>query len=329
MPTLSAGELLQALIDSCRRSTEAVLYVEGRNPYRLSINGDTCTVFVANISHTSRSDPDEYRIQCPGNLPTQLGRRSAQGESICILGYHAESGAFSAWDPALFLRRSRRTRRFSLYTRLSALQSASTKGFDKYVDTGGQTVLMFRPDYLGLYIENVDFIHRATDRAIQNIVDVYGSTPVGTVPERRVMVARRRVRLTHTQYARSPHFRQEVLSAYGNQCAMCRLQLELVEAAHLVPHAHPKGLDVVENGVALCALHHRSLDTGLLYIDGDYRIRLNQARYKYLNKVGLTNGIRRYRRNLRPSIDLPREYSQRPLRENILLGNQLRGIGVD
>ena len=329
MPTLSAGELLQAVIDSCRRTTEAVLYVEGRNPYRLSLNGDTCTVFVTNISHTSRPDPDEYRIQCPGNLPSRLGSRSAQGETVCILGYHAESGAFSAWDPIPFLQRNRRTQRFSLYTRLSALRRASAEGFDSYVDTSGQTVLLFKSDYLALYIENVDFIHRATGRALQNIVDVYGATPVGTVPERRVTIARRRVQLTHTQYARSPQFRQEVLSAYGNRCAMCRLQLELVEAAHLVPHAHPKGFDIVENGVALCALHHRSLDTALLYIDGDYRIRLNHTRYKYLRKLRLTNGFRLFRRNLREMLDLPPDVSQHPRKENILLGNHVRGIGID
>ena len=329
MPMLSAGELLQAFIDSCRRTTDAVLCVEGRNPYRLSLNGDTCTVFIANVSHASRSDADEYRIQCPGELPSRLSRRSTQGEAICILGYHAESGAFSAWDPALFLQRSRTTRRFSLYTRLSSLHRASANGFDRHVDAGGQTVLLFRQDYLALYIENVGFIHRATDRALKSIVDLYGSTPVGTVPRRQVTVARRKVRLTHTQYARSPHFRQEVLSAYGNRCAMCRLQLELVEAAHLVPHAHPEGLDVVENGIALCALHHRSLDTALLYIDGDYQIRLNHTRYRYLRKVCIANGIKLLKRNVRKMLDLPRLVSQHPRRENILLGNRLRGIGID
>ena len=329
MPNLVPGELFQALIDSCRKSTDAVLYMEGRNPYSLSLNGKACALFVANVSHTRRTDPDEFRIQCPGNLPDQLGNRRSLGERVCILGYHAESGVFSAWDPRLFLERSRRTQRFSMYTRLSGLMRASREGFARYIDTGGQNALQFRSEYLGLYIENAEIIHEATNQALQKIVDVYGSTQLGTTPKRRVVVAKRKVEMTHVQYVRNPQFRQEVLSAYGNRCAMCRVQLELIEAAHLVPHAHPKGLDVVGNGVALCALHHKSLDSGLLYIDSDYSIRMNEARYKYLQKMKLTEGIRTYRRYLRPSIDLPRDSKQHPLKENILLGNQLRGIGVD
>ena len=329
MPNLAPGELLQALIDSCRKSTDAVLYMGGRNPYRLSLNGKACALFVANISHASRIDPDEYRIQCPGDLPDLLGSRDSLGDRICVLGYHAESGVFSAWDPSIFLARSRMTQRFSLYTRLSGLRRARREKFARYIDAGGQIVLLFRSEYLGLYIQNADILHRASNKALHDIFDIYGSTRVGTAPRRRVTVAKRRIQMTTVQYVRSPQFRQEVLSAYGNRCAMCRVQLELIEAAHLVPHAHPKGLDIVENGVALCALHHKSLDSGLLYIDGDFSINMNDARYRYLLKANLTDGIRRYRRHLRPNIDLPRDSSQHPLRENILLGNQVRGIGID
>ena len=302
--------------------------MEGQNPYRLSLNGKSCALFVANVSHAGRTDPDEYRIQCPGDLPDQLGDRESLGDRVSILGYHAETGVFSAWDPELFLTRSRKTRRFSIYTRLSGLRRASRHSIARYIDEDGQIVLLFRSEYLGLYLQNASILHRATSRALESVVDVYGSTRLGTAPKRRVLVARRRVEMTHVQYVRSPQFRQEVLSAYGNRCAMCRVQLELIEAAHLVPHAHPKGLDVVENGVALCALHHKSLDSGLLYIDSDYSIKINDDRYKYLLKVKLTDGIGKYRRYLRPRIDLPRDSSQHPLMDNILLGNQLRGIGV-
>ena len=114
MPYLSSGELLQATIDACRHHTEAVLYVEGRNPFTLSIDGENVTLFVANISHARRSDPDEYRIQCPGDLPEQLAGHKASGQSVCILGYNAGTDTFSAWDPDMFLQRSRRTQRFSV-----------------------------------------------------------------------------------------------------------------------------------------------------------------------------------------------------------------------
>ena len=329
MVSFTSGELLQALIDSCRKSTEAILYLNGHNPYRLSLNGNTCQVFIANISHAKRVDPDEYRIQCPGDLPDRLEAGKVQGEIVCVLGYHADSGSFCAWDPRLFLKRSRRAQRFSMYTRLSGLWRATTEGFARYVDTGGQTVLMFQANYLGLYIENADFIHGATNKSLHNIVAVFGSTPIGSTPKREVMVAKRKIKVTHTQYARSPQFRHDVLSAYDNRCAMCRVQLELIEAAHLVPHSHPKGLDIVGNGVALCALHHKALDSGLVFIDVNYSIQLNQARYGYLAKMKLMDGVKRFERQLKPRISLPHEAGQHPLKENIVLGNQIRGIGIE
>ena len=329
MPFLSAGELLQAVIDSFRHRTEAVLYVEGHNPFTLSVNGHYVTLFVANVSHAHRSDSDEYRIQCPGNLPAGLAIHRANGQSICILGYHADTDTFNAWDPERFLQRSTHTRKFSLYTRLNNLSQASTEGFAIYRDSTGQNVLSFRSEFLGLYVGNTEPMHQATQRALRSIVRAHRETRLGFVARKFVTVAKRRIEVTHSQFARNPQFHQTVLDAYENRCAMCEIQLELIEAAHLVPHAHPNGLDVVSNGIALCALHHKSLDTGLLYLDADYHIRMNAVRRGYLVRIERLGGVQQFRRLLRPIISLPQNPSDYPLRENIELGNQLRGIGVD
>ena len=342
MPFLSAGELLQAVIDACRHRTEAVLYLDGRNPFSLSIDGRSITLFVANVSHTRRRDPDEYRIQCPGGLPEELAMHKANGQEVCILGYSSDSDTFSAWDPNMFVRRSQRTQRFSLYTRLTNHERASSNGFAIYRDSAGQNVLSFRSEFLGLYVANTELMHRATERALHRIVCVHRASRSGAISRSFVTVARRlchcckTIDVTQSQYARSPQFRQAVLEAYENCCAMCGLQLELIEAAHLVPHAHPNGLDIVPNGIALCALHHKSLDTGLLYldtgllyIDANYCIHINAVRQRYLARMRRTGGFRRFRRQLRPMITLPQDPNEFPLRENITLGNQLRGIEVD
>src|SRR5881628_2358670 len=48
-------------------------------------------------------------------------------------------------------------------------------------------------------------------------------------------------------------FRQRVLRAYREQCAICRLRHEeLLDAAHILPDGHPRGEPVVPNGLALC-----------------------------------------------------------------------------
>ena len=329
MPFLGNGELLQAVIDACRYRTESVLYLEGRNPFMLSIDGQNVVFFVTNVSHARRRDPDEYRIQCRGDLPEEFARHRANGQSICILGYDADTDTFSAWDPDLFLQRSRRTQRFSLYTRLTNHSTASTEGFSIYRDSSGQNVLSFRSEFLGLYIENTEPMHQATQRALQTIAGAYRETRSGAVARRLVTVAKRRIEVTHSQFARSPQFRRAVLQAYENRCAMCGVQLELVEAAHLVPHHHPCGLDIVPNGIALCTLHHKSLDTGLLYVDANYYIQMNAVRRSYLARMQRMEGLRQFERLHKPMITLPQDTSDYPLPENIELGNQLRGIGVN
>lgn len=88
--------------------------------------------------------------------------------------------------------------------------------------------------------------------------------------------------LSQAAKARDPAFRKNVLDAYGWKCAICGFDAHLsgkhfgVEAAHIHWHSH-NGPDVVTNGIALCALHHKSFDLGAISIDSDYRLILSQG----------------------------------------------------
>jgi putative restriction endonuclease len=326
MVNLNRNDLLYALIDSFRMYTEAVLFAGGTNPYEFSLNGEPTIVFIGNVHFAGRSDSDEYRIQCPGDLPGTLSEYVAEGRNVLILGYFSDLELFSAWDPERFVNRNTKIQRFSMYTRLSKLREARQRGFSTYVDSDQQNIVLFRPEFIGLYVENAPVLHEARAQDLQKLVSFYEPSEPGKQPRRRVTINKRRIEVTHTQYARSPQFRAVVLAAYRHRCAICGLQLELVEAAHIVPHAHPKGLDVVENGVALCALHHKSFDIGLLYFDDSYSIMLNPGRLAYLRKIGKNNGLNLYTRALRSQLVLPSKKTEYPAPENILLGNQIRGV---
>lgn len=79
------------------------------------------------------------------------------------------------------------------------------------------------------------------------------------------------VRSTSSRLPRPPGFRDEVLRAYEHRCAICGFQALLdgtaigVEAAHVRWHAY-EGPSVIENGLALCVLHHKFFDLGVLGI---------------------------------------------------------------
>lgn len=76
---------------------------------------------------------------------------------------------------------------------------------------------------------------------------------------------------------RDPTFRPHVLEAYGRRCAVCEFALALhdeplaLEAAHIKWH-EAKGPDVVENGLALCVLHHELFDAGAFTLLPDLRV---------------------------------------------------------
>lgn len=326
MPTLNRIDLFHVLADAFRKHSEASLYLDGANPYRFSLNGNNVSAFVGNIHRAGRKDDDEFRIQCPGDLPTVFAERQTLGDIVVVLGYHPDWDVFSAWDPARFLARNPKSQRFSIYTRLSKIQEATNMGGSIYTDSDQQNILMFRSEFVGLYAENSTVIHQASDGVLRNITDNYRKTRQGERPTRLARVKGQRITVTHTQYARSPQFRAEVLEAYSHKCAMCDIQLDLLEAAHVVPHAHPQGVDVVGNGLALCALHHRSFDTGLIYVDQNYWIQVNANRVRYLRKMNRAGGLGNYRRNLQPKLALPSNINLQPLEENIVLGNRLRGV---
>lgn len=62
-------------------------------------------------------------------------------------------------------------------------------------------------------------------------------------------------------------FRFNVLSKYGAQCAVCKVNHpQLMKAAHIRGKAH-KGSDDWRNGIVLCATHHDAFDSHLFGID--------------------------------------------------------------
>jgi putative restriction endonuclease len=69
-----------------------------------------------------------------------------------------------------------------------------------------------------------------------------------------------------------PLFRQRVLVAYANQCAICRLRhTRLLDAAHVLADAEG-GAPVVTNGIAMCKIHHAAYDVDIFGISPDYQV---------------------------------------------------------
>jgi putative restriction endonuclease len=76
---------------------------------------------------------------------------------------------------------------------------------------------------------------------------------------------------------RDPNFRDRILNAYEYRCAVCGFNVRVgnslvaLEAAHIKWH-QAGGPDREENGVALCALHHKLFDRGAFTLSDNMKI---------------------------------------------------------
>jgi putative restriction endonuclease len=87
-------------------------------------------------------------------------------------------------------------------------------------------------------------------------------------------------------------FRERVLDAYHQQCSLCRLRhVELLDAAHIIPDGEPGGEPVVNNGIALCKLHHAAFDQCFLGIRPDYVITVRKDILEEEDGPMLTHGL--------------------------------------
>ena len=111
---------------------------------------------------------------------------------------------------------------------------------------------------------------------------------------------------------RDPEFRQSVLDAYGHKCAICDYDIQFrtkiigVEAAHIQWH-NAQGPDIVSNGVALCAIHHKLLDYGAIGFNDD--LELVAAHGLHGSRAQLDNLIYDY---VGHQISLPRNRIEEP-----------------
>jgi putative restriction endonuclease len=105
-------------------------------------------------------------------------------------------------------------------------------------------------------------------------------------------------------------FRQRVLHAYREMCALCRLRhLELLDAAHITPDMDPEGEPHVSNGLALCKLHHAAFDGFFFTVTPEYRVEVRPSILSESDGPMLIVGLQQIHGQ---QIQLPAHLAQRP-----------------
>jgi putative restriction endonuclease len=176
------------------------------------------------------------------------------------------------------------------------------------------------------YAMNARVLHRYGRDA--NVLRLLNRALHEEPPQREVRILsseRRRIIAEVSRLSRDAGFQRQVLFAYGQRCAVTRIQLRLVDAAHILPVGAPGSADHVRNGIALSPTYHRAFDAGLIYLDEQCRMRLNDGQLHALERLNLAGGLEAFRSPL-GQIFLPPDPQQRPSSAFIRRANRFRQI---
>lgn len=122
---------------------------------------------------------------------------------------------------------------------------------------------------------------------------------------------RRYLMTTTRQRLHQPVFAYQVMRAYSTRCAVCSLgHRELLDAAHIIPDAEEGGVAVVNNGLALCKIHHAAYDRNILGIRSDYTVEIHHRLLEEIDGPMLRYGLQEH--HDRPLMTIPRARAERP-----------------
>lgn len=264
----------------------------------------------------------EFRIQLTGVDPPLVRR---PGVVTLLLGWHQPTDVFAGFDV------SRRPQHWghspSVQIRDNALRDAQTANFGFYRrQTAGQgeIAVAFSPQAFMDYVQQQAILHEFADdpQDAEVLDEMVEGRPVDL--NRIAGHGRREVIRRVMERIGQGNFRSRILAVYRHSCSMCELQLEMVQAAHIIPV--PAGGDnSTNNGLALCHLHHAAFDSAAVGVTRDYEVQVNEKAFRRLTRLGRTNGWDEFRDNLREEILLPERNADYPNPDYLERALELRG----
>lgn len=151
------------------------------------------------------------------------------------------------------------------------------------------------------------------DPATLSVHVVPGEVQHGSAASPIPLDARRYAVVAAKQRLHQAMFREQVLEAYSNRCAITGLpERRLLQAAHILADRDERGLPIVSNGIAMSVLHHSAYDLNLLGIDADGKVHINRSLLEIHDGPTLQHALKNIHGNM---MRQPREMLARPNRE--------------
>ena len=327
MAVLNKIQLLESIVQLVYDCNWQVLYLNDSHPFELKIfnreESYKLKIVIYNLSHGGgRKRPsDEYRIQFKVTNITQ-----PVGYKTLILGYWGDTGVFAGFD---YSKHKLPKYSSSAQIKEETLRKAIVNGFSTQYKGNGEIAIAFIPDFFVEYVKNCEQLHSfgesLTEMAILENVVKSEDTVINNETLNQVAQKRQEAIVSIKKKKRESSFTKRVLTAYSHKCAICDIQLKLIDASHIVPVSEDYSTDETKNGIALCALHHRAYDKSLITFNEKYQVIHNQKKMKLLKDIGHDFGMEKFIKDLKPIINLPPAINDRPHTEYIRKANLIRG----
>jgi len=329
MPAVYPRQLVDAILDAIEQSGEVGVLISSTRThprkFAISSSHDQMQLWVYAWTLTPGGRPqlkNEYRIQMTSvTSPLQL---NPSGPTV-LIGYEPNLNMFGGFD--IKLHKTFTAGSPSVQINISSINKALQDGLSFHRKENNEITVAIRPDHFMTYVRNAENLHRSAKHrpTLELLSKASSLQPITEIEIEALTKPRRRLLQTISRVSRDANFRQQVLNAYGYRCAVTRMQLRLVEAAHILPVSAPSGIDNVRNGIALSPTYHRAFDFGLIFVDQNYIMRVNTQKEAHLANLHLTDGLAQFKSSL-GKIHLPPDRRQWPHASFIKKANRFRNI---
>lgn len=331
MPSLPAHQLIKAIQDAAQESggTAFLLSAPTHHPRKFVVQaaGDSFELWVYGWTLTHGGGwarpKDEYRIQMTSVTPPLA--INTTGPTV-LIGYEPNLSCFAGFNIRKHMNFTAGSP--SIQININTLHRALQDGLSFATKGNDEIAIGFRPDQFIAYVQHATNLHiHGTSAKIAEMLTKAAS--LQSIPSEQIKVLpkeRQRIVGTVSRLSRDANFRQKIITAYDRRCAGTRMQLRLIDAAHILPVEAPGSNDDVTNGVCLSPTYHRAYDRGLIYLDDSLSMRINPDYEAELAKLHLAGGIASFKGHLDKRIHLPPDKHQWPDVGMVRKANKVRGI---
>jgi putative restriction endonuclease len=143
------------------------------------------------------------------------------------------------------------------------------------------------------------YIVGADDLSLTFIVEADRANSISFDGSERLIIDHNEIRRKYVTYEMKKRlhqqaFREKVLHAYHEHCALCRLRhRELLDAAHIIPDSQG-GKPIIPNGMALCIIHHAAFDMNIIGISPDYVVKIREDILHEIDGPMLKHGLQSF-----------------------------------